>query len=659
MQVNVNVLMNQFIHTMHRHTDGVEKSSRKLSSGLQIQQAADNVSGLGISEKMRGQIRGLAQANRNIQDGVSLIQVAEGGLSGIHDTLQRIRELSVQAANDVLTNQDRITIQSEVDQLLEGVDHIANHTMFNTIPLLNVDMKDSYYNRYFDKVTEVPELPPAEETPPAPFLPLGWFHVSADEIGFKPQGDLQAIATNGTNAVIAGSGSDFLVFDPSKPEGAQWSKDIILRDADGKQIPHNYNNVFNDVFWDGQKYVALKENGAIFTSVNGLEWFQKINDISASDYTVKLQSIDSNGSSYVAVGWKEYGRYGDNLRIEQVMYTSSNLQEWTEVSIPPYGNGTSRLTDVIWNAEKDEYIAVGSTGLVARSSDGVEWNMDYHIGNYGNFTGITYGDGMYIAVTGDGTPAKIFTSEDGVNWYNNAQSIGPSLGATRYYGVKKTGEYFIAIGDETLGHAISKDGYNWMRVPTNNWNNFLKDSVQVGDKIIAVGDGQSRNTGIFILGPRDGDDPQFDEVENGSDNTANEGQHAAYPEGLILQVGPNSGDIFKVELSDVRTSSLRIDQISMLTNESANNAMKMLDKAIWIVSDQRSKYGAYQNALQHISNNVTNYEVNLTSAESRIRDTDMAKELLSSMKSSLLLQTNTTVISHSKVMAESVLQLLR
>ncbi|WJY29013.1 flagellin [Sporosarcina trichiuri] len=104
---------------------------------------------------------------------------------------------------------------------------------------------------------------------------------------------------------------------------------------------------------------------------------------------------------------------------------------------------------------------------------------------------------------------------------------------------------------------------------------------------------------------------------------------------------------------------MRIDNVSVLTRENANEALLKLDKAIGIVSDQRTKYGAYDNALNHISNNVQNYGENITTAESRIRDTDMAKELLLSIKSSLLLQTNQTVMGHSKVMAESVLQLLK
>ncbi|WP_348539783.1 flagellin [Sporosarcina trichiuri] len=652
-------LVSHLLHTIHRQTVNYQKSNRKISSGMKVTQAADDAAGLAISEKMRGQIRGLAQADRNIQDGVSLVQVAEGGLADIHSYLQRVRELSVQAANDVLTSADRQEIQREVSQLIAGVDQIANHTTFNTIQLLNVEMKQSYYDKYFDQVVGVPEIPPVEGIDP-PFLPMQWYHVSKEEIGFMPQGNHQAIATNGSSAVIAGSWSDFLVFDSSKPEGEQWSKEVTMTGLDGQLVSHDYQNFFHDVFWDGRQYVAMKEKGAVFTSSDGHQWQQKLSDMTGPDYKVKLQSITSNGNSYIAVGWKEFGAIGNNLRIEQVMYRSADGQEWEEVSVPPYASSASRLNDVLWNAERNEFIAVGTNGLVARSSDGMQWERNFHIGGgFGSFTGITYSDGKYVAVTGDGTHAKIFYSEDGTSWSDDVQPIGPSLSARRYNGVQKTGDYFIALGTETIGHAISKDGVNWMRVPSNNWNGYLKDSVQVGDTIIAVGNGQSRNTGIFILGPRDKNDTDSEEGENGSGNSSGESHGSHDPQDLLLQVGPNAGNTFRVELSDVRASSMRIDNVSVLTRENANEALLKLDKAIGIVSDQRTKYGAYDNALNHISNNVQNYGENITTAESRIRDTDMAKELLLSIKSSLLLQTNQTVMGHSKVMAESVLQLLK
>ena len=113
------------------------KSMEKLASGLRINKAGDDAAGLAISEKMRAQVRGLDQASRNAQDGISLTQTAEGALNETHDILQRMRELSVQASNDTNTGDDRNEIQKEINQLNSEVDRISNTTEFNTQSLLN------------------------------------------------------------------------------------------------------------------------------------------------------------------------------------------------------------------------------------------------------------------------------------------------------------------------------------------------------------------------------------------------------------------------------------------------------------------------------------------------------------------------------------------
>ncbi len=112
------------------------KSMEKLSSGLRINKAGDDAAGLSISEKMRGQIRGLEQSSRNAQDGISLIQTAEGALNETHAMLQRMRELAVQASNDTNTTDDRAAIQKEADQLAKDINRIAKDTQFNGQALL-------------------------------------------------------------------------------------------------------------------------------------------------------------------------------------------------------------------------------------------------------------------------------------------------------------------------------------------------------------------------------------------------------------------------------------------------------------------------------------------------------------------------------------------
>jgi len=140
MRINHNIAALNTYRQLSANTANGSKSLEKLSSGLRINRAGDDAAGLAVSEKMRGQIRGLDQASRNAQDGISMIQTAEGALNETHSILQRMRELAVQSANDTNTAADRTEIQKEVDQLASEVTRISDNTEFNTQKLLNGQM---------------------------------------------------------------------------------------------------------------------------------------------------------------------------------------------------------------------------------------------------------------------------------------------------------------------------------------------------------------------------------------------------------------------------------------------------------------------------------------------------------------------------------------
>ncbi|WP_404347812.1 flagellin [Sutcliffiella horikoshii] len=136
MRINHNIAALNTHRQLGSATAGQMKSMEKLSSGLRINKAGDDAAGLSISEKMRGQIRGLDQASRNAQDGISLIQTAEGALNETHSMLQRMRELAVQASNDTNTTEDRTAIQEEANQLAKDINRIAKDSQFNGQDLL-------------------------------------------------------------------------------------------------------------------------------------------------------------------------------------------------------------------------------------------------------------------------------------------------------------------------------------------------------------------------------------------------------------------------------------------------------------------------------------------------------------------------------------------
>ena len=144
LRINNNIGANNAHRQLTATTERVQKSMERLSSGYRINRGGDDAAGLGISERMRGQIRGLAQAQRNTQDGISMVQTAEGSLAEVHLMLQRVRELAVQYKNGTLATDDRTAIMSEVNQLKDEVERIGQQAQFNGISLLNQNVNITF-----------------------------------------------------------------------------------------------------------------------------------------------------------------------------------------------------------------------------------------------------------------------------------------------------------------------------------------------------------------------------------------------------------------------------------------------------------------------------------------------------------------------------------
>jgi len=143
MRINNNIMALNAHRQLGINQGNGAKAMERLSSGLRINRAGDDAAGLAISEKMRAQVRGLKQASRNAQDGISLIQTAEGSLNESHAILQRMRELADQSANGTLTSEDRQALQGEFTELKKELDRIGNTTEFNTLKLLNGSLKSA------------------------------------------------------------------------------------------------------------------------------------------------------------------------------------------------------------------------------------------------------------------------------------------------------------------------------------------------------------------------------------------------------------------------------------------------------------------------------------------------------------------------------------
>ena len=389
------------------------KSMEKLSSGLRINRAGDDAAGLAISEKMRGQIRGLEQSSRNASDGISMIQTAEGALNETTNILQRMRELAVQSANDTNTSDDREQLQKEMTQLGEEIDRIANNTEFNTKKLLNGNMGVA----------------------------------TAEKAGsLTNKSTLQNVLTNDT-------------------------KLQDLKDVSGNNL--------------------------------GIE----VNDTITATWSV-------NGTQ------------------KTFTYT------------------------VLANKKVSEFL----TGL--KDSD---------------------------------------TSIKDAKIDNNA----------------------IVIESETKGTAGQINGF----------------SIEVKSASGARKEAASNAFSSFEV-----KDKATDNRTNGSAN---------------LQIGANASQQLNLSIEDMRATALGVKNLQVGTQSQANTAINVIDEATKRVSSERANLGAAQNRLEYTISNLDNTAENLTSAESTLRDVDMAKEMMEYSKNNILNQAAQAMISQANQQPQNVLQLLR
>lgn len=528
----MNIQSNKGLFTQNRynHTNTqLNKTLNKLSSGYQINSAADNAAGLGISEKMRGQIRGLEKAEQNALDGISLIQTAESGLAQIQDpNLLRIRELAIQACNDTLTDQDRALIQQEIDAILKGINDIANNTEFNTIHPLRQEKLSGHF-----------EIEGAENYVMNKYLAL---NVAADG-----SFDLR------TNQGYPGSENDD-------------NKILVYGAGKGTTLPSLLLNGNSSSLKSNVLYPTTLTNGTYKTvySINNLQVIQYVRII--EDQFEFKYSIENTSNSPQNVGF--YFHMDTMLdNDDQAPFIVNNQQLVKEESY--IGGNVPDTFEVFNNAGNQELKAKGTiTGEnILLSPD------EFRVGQYSNIQSPNWTD----------IDRNVGDSGYALKWNERALAPGESFEVNTFYG---------------LG------------IPPS-----ITDSVWTPSTVD--------------------------------------------PDHLILQVGPNEGHHFKVVLTDARTTSLGIDGLNVLTREDAEKSLANIDSASIYVSKERSKYGAYQNALEHILNNVSNTKENLISAESKLRDTDMAKEVLKLQKDRILLQSSQSMMAQINQMGQGVLELLK
>ncbi|OME01072.1 hypothetical protein BSK54_14530 [Paenibacillus odorifer] len=635
MRIGHNITSLNSLNRLNKNNKSITSSLERLSSGLRINIAADDAAGLAISEKMRAQIRGLSQAARNTQDGISLIQTAERGLGTIQDpNLLRLRELAIQASNDTLTNFDRTLIQKEVEQIKLGINDIANNTQFNGIHLLNNDLEVN---------TNI--------TPVQGNISTNWTaNIPARDLSKTSDGGYVGIRIPGNNPFKLDSMGN-LVWSQAIPNMDVYS---IKESSDG-----GYILLGNDF-----------SAGAISDQrINIIKWDANLNEqwstgVSGVYSIMGNEVIETSDGSFIVAGTGSGIQNWDGLMAK---FNSSGVQQSTSIvgssQSNPVGYGSEEFNSIIETADGG-YLAIGSSSLKLNGSytDKSSWVVKYdsnlnplwdtRVGAAGDDEGyraIATSDGGAIIVGSYNDSTKTsgliykLDSSGNVLWEKNISNETSNSSQLTSITEMKDGNYIVGgIVDNNYRLSIfDPQGNELANVNLNGGG-----STDRLNNIISNDDGSytfSTTTGITNFNVSYGSNP---------------GTTYDYKT-VNLQVGANSGNNFAVKLTDARTTALGIADIDLSTRQGAELAISKIDKAINTVSSRRSMYGAYQNALEHIHNNLTNYEVNLTAAESRIRDADMAKEMMKLTKYNVLSQASQAMLAQANQQPQGVLELLK
>ena len=521
-------------------TNALAKSTEKLSSGYRINRAADDAAGLAISEKMRSQIRGLNQASTNAQDGISLIQTAEGALQESHSILQRMRELTIQAANGTETDEDRGNIQDEITQLQDELDRISETTEFNTMKLLDGSL-------------------------------------------------------NGGGSNVTAAGPKFGIYDDTL-----------------------------------QGFVTSSESGvSINTAVNATQ----------------------GGESAV---WDKTGKTLTLNLAENTTYTEAELDNLIKNAKQEDNSATHAPADVTLNLNNGTYTsgAAKSTTTGKTTEAGAKATGTFNItaaDAANKFVGVTamkitsskYGKDNNIKVTIDFKAAagqEAFACTTAATYETDGE-------------LKTVGEYTLSLAtgveytEKDIAKLLSEAGFA-ADVEFSGPNPDEANTLYVTDNTVNVAQ-QALSGGAGL-----GDDNAY-LGQKGYDVQAG-------GEGVTLQVGANHGQTISFGIGDMSSVALGVDgtKVDVSTQTGAQNSIENIDKGIATVSKQRSLLGAIQNRLEHTISNLDNTAENLQSAESGIRDVDMASEMVQFSKNNILQQAAQSMLAQANQANQGVLSLL-
>ena len=753
MVVRTNTMALNAYRQLGMNTSAVTKSLEKLSSGFRINRAGDDAAGLAISEKMKAQITGLETASSNAQDGISLIQTAEGNLTEVHSMLNRMVELASKSANGTYTSTERRALQDEMDQLLDEIDRISQSANFNGTKLLNGSLDAS--TDAVDAATKAAQNVAAvygKET-------------SADDIIGKM---LAASTSNDPTSATDGAGkatileSDYV--DGGKP-GFKISLDgvthvmgslddtatgitiTITNDTTSKTVKITEEDIATE-FSDlkvGDK-VTSEQLAQVFakkvgTSVDGIETdtefkatangkdivFEatddKLADIPNRHYNVKIES-DVAATDVAATG----GTFTTEAFTADGGATGANNDNTMSVTAKIGGKDVTFTTaELADNTSAADWAT--ALGNAEAEIDGKTVKLSEYFGVTQNAGAFTFTDkttgkegsgntisGITVAGTGKGSFADTTITKaagkdaykTGTSGYVNAGTEAvimagkPAVDQLASTTLTLTADDLkdgtqIRLGDQTYTIAIGEDSKFKDVEGAVYVEGLAADDTEFLEKITSKLSEVAADNKTFTVSHQDGDGgkiglKQLQEAKDTTDMSTMKGfasyigisqvdvdatakaQEAAdkaladaeakQGKALTLQIGDTADDFNKMQVSikDMSSKGLGLEELKktgITTEESASDAIDTIKDAIEKVSSTRAGLGALQNRLEHTINNLDVAVENLSAANSRIRDTDMAKEMMNYTKMNVLVQSAQAMLAQANQQPQSVLQLLQ
>ncbi len=588
----------------------MENTSRALSTGLRAATAADDAAGFAMGIAMSAQVAGVDRAIRNSQDGISMLQTAEGGLSRINSVLQRMRELAVQAANDSLTAQDRSYIQAEIDELAKGVDSAAASTTFNGKRLLDGSSTAQWTS---DKA--------------ATSLKITGAITITDEYGQKKQTEgnyrIEIRAKPGQGQVQKTN-----IIELESLEETITTETAPKRDKDGNVITDSSGNPVKVSVSVSEKrlHPTTLEKIKSFTNASGVSYFTE-------PQTIRITQGDGKTASIVVYGGDTV--YDVRRKINDAIADDLGQGKYVD-------NRENFCTISDGTPQTSEAVSTKNPSLTP----------------YKDMQELTYErdtDGKLI-LDSDGRPKEIYTpvqSEKGTIIIRSAVA-------------GKAGELTFSSDNEALIAAL---GLNTIQQAEENTFTASVYDSHTG-KVLAKNAQTDGNVITGIIHPNA--NVEFDNMANvkvswseTSKRYVMEGDTAAYETTLHIkdnstafQIGQGRGEDIYINIGDMRPEALGIHSVDVTTRENASRSISILDAAIHKVSVQRSKLGSYQNELEYNTNSLTETSLQLQNSESRLKDADIAMEYMDFVKLQILSQTGNSMLSQANQNAQSIMRVM-